>query len=183
MLPPALFAQPAREHQVLGIVVKVLAPGRFAVRGSNARTVLVTADSRTRFIRGEGTASADDVQVGSGLLATLEGATSREGTAREIVLDVCECLVTRVISVPSPQIEVTRRDGRIFLVTVDDRTKVVKGPFRDPVALSEVKERSLVVVRLALNGPVTRALEIHVPVVGGVVGGKPLPPPPPRQPR
>jgi hypothetical protein len=180
-LPPV--APAPREHHVLGIVMKVVAPGRFAVRTSSTKTVLVTIDSGTRIVRGESTASAEDVQVGAGVLATYEGPATADATAREIVLDVCECLVTRVLSTPSRQIELTRRDGRMFVATVDDRTKVLKGPSREPMALSDVKERSLVVARLALNGPVTRALEIDLPLVGGVVGTRPLPPPPPRRPQ
>jgi hypothetical protein len=182
-LPPVRPAPSPREHRVVGIVMKVVAPGRFAVRAANGRTVLVTIDSGTRIIRGESTASAEDVQVGAGVLATFEGPATVDAIAREVVLDVCECVVTRVLSAPSPQIEMTRKDGRTFVVTVDDRTKVLKGPSREPVASSEVKERALVVARLAPNGPVTRALEIEVPVVGGVVGTKPLPPPPPPRPR
>ena len=179
-LPPVVPAP--REHHVLGIVMKVVAPGRFAVRTSNARTVLVTLDSGTRIVRGEGTASAEDVQVGTGVLATYEGPAPGDAIPREIVLDVCECLVTRVLST-SRQIELTRRDGRMFVVAVDDRTKVLKGASKEPVASSEVKERSLVVARLALTGPVTRALEIDLPLVGGVVGTRPLPPPPLRRPQ
>jgi hypothetical protein len=179
-LPPV--APAPRERHVLGIVMKVVAPGRFAVRTSSAKTVLVTVDAGTRIVRGESTASAEDVQVGDGVLATLEGPATVDATAREIVLDVCECLVTRVLSTPSPQIELTRKDGRMFVVAVDDRTRVLKGPSKEPVASSDVKERSLVVARLARNGPVTRALEIDLPLVGGVVGTRPLPPPPPRRP-
>jgi hypothetical protein len=51
------------------------------------------------------------------------------------------------------------------------------------MALSDVKERSLVVARPALDGPAARALEIDLPLVGGVVGTRPLPPPPPRRPQ
>jgi hypothetical protein len=174
--PTVLGAQVA-ERQILGVVEKIVPEPRkaFAIRAATGRMSLIEVSSETRFLKGEGAASLDDVQLGTNVMATVHGRM-----ASEVILDVFEVVVTHVRSLPSRQIDVKPTHGTPFVVALDDRTIIVKGQRKEPGRLSEVKENSLVVLRLAKDGPVPRALEILVPSVGGVVGGLPYPAPPPR---
>src|SRR6266487_3910084 len=177
--PHALAAQVAHDRQILGVVEKIARePGKaFAVRATTGRLSLVEVGPETPILKGDGAGSWEDVQLGSNVMVTVHGRM-----ASEIVLDVLEVVVMRVRSLPSPQIEVKPRSGPPLAIALDDRTKIVTGPRKDSAPLSAVKENSMVVLRLAKDGAVPRALEILVPWVGGVVGGLPNSPPPPHRP-
>jgi hypothetical protein len=177
---PLLSGPPDRERRVLGIVVDAIpspAGGRFVLKLGNGTRMRIAADGETHVRKGGQAASLDDVEVGSGVMATLKPGTV---TASELAVGVFECVVTRVHRDPPAEIEVETRDGRALSLAVDDRTLIVRGPSAARAALTDIKEASIVVASLAMEDGRARALRIEIPVVGGVVGSRPLPPPPPR---
>ena len=87
-LPGRLLAHEGHEHKVMGTVVQVEAHGKenhVEVQTTDGKTVELTCDEQTKFLKGKSAASLKDVQAGSRIVAkvTMEGPTTR---ASEIVI-------------------------------------------------------------------------------------------------
>ena len=86
-LPGRLLAHEGEEHKVMGTVVQVHADkvSHVEVKTTDGKTVVLTCDEQTKFLKGKAAASLKDIQVGARIVAkaTMEGKTTR---ASEIVI-------------------------------------------------------------------------------------------------
>ena len=74
-LPGRLLAHGGHEHKVMGTVVQVHADvdkvSHVEVKTKEGKTVVLTCDEKTKFLKGKAVASLKDVQVGSRVVATV----------------------------------------------------------------------------------------------------------------
>ena len=80
-LPGALLAHEGHEHKVMGTVVQVHTDkvSHVEVKTTDGKTVILTCDDQTRFLKGKSAASLEDVKEGSRIVATVttEGKTTK----------------------------------------------------------------------------------------------------------
>lgn len=78
---PATLAHEGHEHKVMGTVtqVHVEAVTHVEVQTTEGKTVVLTCDAQTKFLKGKAAATLKDVQVGSRIVATVaeEGKMTR----------------------------------------------------------------------------------------------------------
>ena len=86
-LPGRLFAHEGHEHKVMGTVIQVHTDkvSHIEVKTTDGKTVVLTCDEQTKFLKGKAAASLKDVQVGSRLVATVTEA-GKTMKASEVVL-------------------------------------------------------------------------------------------------
>lgn len=79
--PAALLAHEGHEHKVMGTVsqVHIEAVTHVEVQTTDGKTVVLTCDAQTKFLKGKAAATLKDVQVGSRIVATVteEGKMTR----------------------------------------------------------------------------------------------------------
>lgn len=82
-LPGRLLAHEGHEHKVMGTVVQVHADAskvsHVEVKTTDGKTIVLTCDDKTKFLKGKAAVSLKDVQVGSRVVATVteDGKTMR----------------------------------------------------------------------------------------------------------
>lgn len=85
--PGRLLAHEGHEHKVMGTVTQVHADtvNHVEVKTTDGKTVVITVDDQTKFLKGKAAATLKDVRVGSRVVATVteEGKTTK---ASEIVV-------------------------------------------------------------------------------------------------
>ncbi len=72
-LPGRLLAHEGHEHKVMGTVVQVHSDkvSHVEVKTTDGKTVVLTCDDQTKFLKGKAAASLKDVKVGSRVVATI----------------------------------------------------------------------------------------------------------------